>query len=270
MSVPAFAKSSTDSSRFLIRVSFSPPVSAEWDTWRQKCHTARDELIANVAEGESPSINDALYKDNALRDIYRCSRGPFFGKCTYCETPVLVGQYGDIEHWRPKGAVSDMNGNPVDHPGYYWLAYDWRNLLLSCITCNRKWKKTRFPVNGSHASEPGGEHAENPLLVNPLWDDPEQHLYVDKSGVMIARTDRGRACIEVCGLNRPELVRAREREARLIGALVELLWAKGIASGDEDLLQVQVITDIKSGKAPYAATGRAELRRFRDKLDADA
>lgn len=252
----------------MVSVSFSPPESAAWNSWRRRCHAACSELIANVAGGESPSINHRLYRDDALLAVYKCSRGPFSGKCAYCETPVLVGQYGDIEHWRPKGAVSDMDGNPVDHPGYYWLAYDWKNLLLSCITCNQKWKKTRFPVNGSHASEPGGEHAEEPLLVNPLWDDPEQHLYVDESGVMIELTDRGRACIEVCGLNRPELVRERRREALVISALVELLWAKGIASGEEDRLQV--ITDIKSGKARYAATGRAVLRRFRAKLDADA
>lgn len=253
----------------MVSVSFSPPENADWNKWRKKCRAAREELVADVARGESPSINDALYKDEALLDVYKSPGGPFFGKCAYCETPVLVDQYGDIEHWRPKRAVSDVDGNPVDHPGYYWLAYDWKNLLLSCITCNRKWKRTRFPVNGDHASQPGGEQAEEPLLLNPLWDDPEQHFYVDRSGVMIAKTDRGHVCIAVCGLNREELVTARRYEALLIGTLIERLWTEGesgVASGEDRL---QVIKDIKSGKARYAATGRAELRRFKTKIDAD-
>ena len=248
----------------MISVSFSPPKSAEWNRWRRRCCAAREELIADVAKGESPRINDTLYKDKALRDVYKCSRGPFSGKCAYCETPVPVSHYGDIEHWRPKRAVSDLGGKPVEHPGYYWLAYDWKNLLLSCITCNQKWKRTRFPVKGQHASQPGGESDEQPLLLNPLWDDPEEHLYVDKSGVMIARTNRGRACITVCGLNRHELVTERRYEALLIGALIEGLWTESEAGVARDEDRLQVITDIKSGKARYAATGRAELRRFQD------
>lgn len=253
----------------MVGVSFSPPNSAEWNKWREKCRAARERLIADVAKGASPSINDRLYKDKALLDVYKCSRGPFFGKCAYCESPVLVSQHGDIEHWRPKRAVSDLEGEPVEHPGYYWLAYDWRNLLLSCIACNQKWKKTRFPVKGQHASQPGGESDEQPLLLNPLWDDPEQHLYVDESGVMIPRTDRGHASITVCGLNRQELVTKRRYEVLLVGALIECLWAESTAGVASDGDRVQVIADITSGKARYAATGRAQLRRFKTKLDAD-
>ena len=253
----------------MVRIFFSPPESAEWNKWQKRCRTARGELIRHVANGGSPKIDKDLYKDKALVVVYKSFDGPFFGKCAYCETPVSVSQYGDIEHWRPKGAVSDMDGHPVDHPGYYWLAYDWKNFLLSCIICNQKWKKTRFPVNGEHASQPGDEENEQPLLLNPLWDDPAQHLYVDKSGVMIERTDRGRACIDVCGLNREELVTARRDAGRLIGTLIAHLWTEseaGVANREDHL---QVIMDIKCGKTPYAATGRAELRRFKKKLDAD-
>lgn len=253
----------------MISVSFSPPESAEWNTWRRKCRAARAELIADVANGQSPRINDKLYKNKALLDVYKCSRGPFFGKCAYCEAPVRVDQHGDIEHWRPKRAVSDLEGKPVEHPGYYWLAYDWTNLLLSCITCNQKWKRTRFPVKGQHASQPGAESDEQPLLLNPLSDDPEQHLYVDRSGVMIARTDRGKASITVCGLNREELVKERLYHTVVIGALIEGLWTESGAGVPSNEDRVQVIADIISGKAGYAATGRAELRRFKMKLDAD-
>ena len=47
---------------------------------------------------------------------------------------------GDVEHFRPKSAVLD---DPL-HGGYWWLAYDFQNYLLSCSLCNRVRKKTRF------------------------------------------------------------------------------------------------------------------------------
>ena len=52
----------------------------------------------------------------------------------YCESPVTSTNFGDAEHYRPKKAVTDKKRDTVQygvvpHPGYYWLAYDWRNLL---------------------------------------------------------------------------------------------------------------------------------------------
>ena len=62
---------------------------------------------------------------SALREL-------FVNKCAYCESS-LVGGDMDVEHYRPKGGVSEV----PDHSGYYWLAYDWENLVASCSFCNR-------------------------------------------------------------------------------------------------------------------------------------
>ncbi len=43
-------------------------------------------------------------------------------KCAYCESKERRLQ---VEHFRPKSK-------------YYWLAYSWDNLLLSCSACNSK------------------------------------------------------------------------------------------------------------------------------------
>ena len=56
------------------------------------------------------------------------------GKCAYCESFYAGTQPVDVEHYRPKGKVDGMAG----HPGYWWLAGRWENLLPSCIDCNRK------------------------------------------------------------------------------------------------------------------------------------
>jgi hypothetical protein len=81
----------------------------------------------------------------------------------HCEREIS-GYYGDAEHYRPKGAVkykteageledatcevlNPRQGRIVTqrHPGYFWLAYDWRNLLPSCVFCNSgQGKNERF------------------------------------------------------------------------------------------------------------------------------
>jgi hypothetical protein len=77
----------------------------------------------------------------------------FHNKCAYCETKA-VQFYADAEHYRPKASVQvrerDSELRPavcalpleggkareMKHPGYFWLAYNWRNLLPACKRCN--------------------------------------------------------------------------------------------------------------------------------------
>jgi hypothetical protein len=50
---------------------------------------------------------------------------------------LLRGQ-GLWRHYRPKGGFRQRRSGVLKVPGYYWLAYDWRNLLVSCAVCNRR------------------------------------------------------------------------------------------------------------------------------------
>jgi len=50
--------------------------------------------------------------------------------------------------YRPKGAVQQAPGQKKEYPGYYWLAYDWNNLLFICTACNTK-KRELFPLTDS-------------------------------------------------------------------------------------------------------------------------
>ena len=187
----------------MIRFDFEEPDSRIWQRWRGDCRDEADRLKAHVEEGNDPEIKD-LYKRKSVKSRYYFDRaGPFHGKCAYCETYIAQTQQGDIEHFRPKLGVTDEDDNiieveyepdrPEPHKGYYWLAYDWRNLLPSCAFCNRPrtvdgkkiGKHNRFPVNGSHATCPDEIGGEEPLLINPLEDDPEEHLAVDTAtGIM--------------------------------------------------------------------------------------
>lgn len=76
------------------------------------------------------------------------------GKCWYveCKNP---GSDDDIDHFRPKSGVKE----DAAHPGYFWFAFDWRNLRLSCHRANRP----RINPDGAGT---GGKAGHFPL-VNP-------------------------------------------------------------------------------------------------------
>lgn len=74
------------------------------------------------------------------------------GKCWYveCKNP---GTDDDIDHFRPKSGVTEDR----DHPGYYWLAFEWTNFRLSCHRSNR-------PRINTATGETGGKGGNFPLV----------------------------------------------------------------------------------------------------------
>lgn len=133
----------------------------------------------------------------------------FHGKCAYCESFFARTQPVDVEHYRPKNKI-DFEPN---HEGYWWLAMEWKNLLPSCIDCNRvrshafefdpthdlntlrdligaKFKSENAGKGNLFPLSPGTPRAEfdwtnetrpdmtseHPLLINPVETDPADHL----------------------------------------------------------------------------------------------
>lgn len=178
-----------------------------WRRWRSACKRRTDELIEIANEGNKPEINDNLYKWPSIRKMFFLnSSGPFKKKCAYCETYIHDGSDSDIDHYRPKSGVTNEYDDPVvviakdgvevSHPGYYWLAYDWRNLLPACKRCNsasengnkKNGKRNRFPITNDHAILPGNEAREKPLLIHPVNENPEEYLMVDlETGLIIPK-----------------------------------------------------------------------------------
>jgi hypothetical protein len=69
------------------------------------------------------------------------------------------------------------------HGGYWWLAYDLNNYLLSCSLCNRVRKRDRFPLRpGARLrttySQRKRLQTERRLLLHPEWDPVEDWLRV--------------------------------------------------------------------------------------------
>jgi hypothetical protein len=213
------------------QISIQESDSDDWKKWIQDCEVKAKTHITEVAKDEKPTISD-LYKREKIKEIHFVNGNvPFYGRCAYCD-----GIFGicEVEHFRPKAGIQDADGKvihyqnsqgqkildkagkPQPHLGYYWLAYDWRNLLPSCGDCNR-YKGTKFPVIGYHAQSPGDEVTEKPLLINPISDrpddHPENHLAVEPNGVIHAvnNSDRGKMCINIFKLNREQLIERRKK-----------------------------------------------------------
>jgi len=197
-----------------------------------------DELIAAWRARLPVVVGDHYSHKVAKAELWKI----FGGKCSYCEIR-LASQPGEVEHYRPKKGVRDAsNRHVVDpdgkrHPGYFWLAYEWFNLLLSCAACNRvkltkdgakHGKGERFPLETDARSfTPEDGVDEEPTLLNPWLDDPAPHFEFDlNTGNVRGRTDRGRKNIDLLGLDREALVGERLKLIQLLkGAYVMLATA---------------------------------------------
>jgi uncharacterized protein (TIGR02646 family) len=173
-----------------------------------------------------------VFDDGPLADagVRAALREAYAGKCAYCETP-LAEEAMLVDRFRPASGALALDGAlSPDH--YWWLAYTWENLYPSCAECV-SFKGARFPVREPRA-EPGttGEalRAERPLLLEPRYDDPEQHLVFAEDGSVASSTDEGRATIEILGLNRAQLLGLRQEaiaEVRREWSSVSEATAKG-------------------------------------------
>ena len=145
-------------------------------------------------------------------------------ECAFCESKIGHVAYGDVEHFRPKAGFRQRPTDPLTKPGYYWLAYEWANLLLSCQICNQRHKRNLFPLQApeararSHRDDVG---RERPLLIDPSKADPERHIsFRSEVAYAVEGSVLGKTTIEALGLNREVL---RERRMELLVKLEDLI-----------------------------------------------
>lgn len=256
----------------MIRLHFQEPQTPAWASWRQKVQA---EIAALANAGPPYSVKDDLYKEQR-ETIFAC----YLNKCAYCEGQYkLTANEGDVEHYRPKGRVRDREnhivkvvwaGAQVNHPGYWWLAYEAINLLPSCSFCNRTGKRDLFPLEpgSTYALQPGEERDEKPLLVHPGLENPDDHLKYDPvQGVLVPKSEKGSFSIETFGLNREDLLTARKNTYRNVVA--SIMTASSLQSGA--LIDIPgLLADLrkyKTGEAAYSLVGRAALSACREPVE---
>lgn len=272
----------------MIKINFHEPVTSEWSAWLDECRTEQERHNDAIEAGQSSDVNDDVYKGerhNIKTKIYMSLDSDFHGKCAYCESSIATNQPGDIEHFRPRGKVTDVENRPImvdkgnglePHPGYYWLAYDWKNLLLSCRNCNSRSKSkstgkligkgNRFPVKDFRAVRPGEEIREEPLLIHPVLEDPEEHLEVDETGIMNAKngSEKGKTCIDIFGLNDREALQVARKECyEDVKARICFLAFQLILGSTND---ISYLKEIQQGRKAYSIAARTALRHCSSRL----
>ncbi len=161
-----------------------------------------------------------IYADDSVKAALVTAQ---HGKCAFCESRITHDQPGDVEHFRPKKGIA--RGKSLSRPGYYWLAYDWENLLFACALCNRRHKRNSFPLlpgSPKARSHVDVVSKEQPLFIHPANEEPETMIGF-RAHIPYARGGniRARQTIQELGLKRKELMEVRAKHLARLRLLVE-------------------------------------------------
>lgn len=178
-------------------------------------------------------------------------------KCAFCEV-TMAGDYGAVEHYRPKTCWKENDNDKLNYPGYYWLAYEWTNFLCSCDKCNSAARKGNlFPLRNPAKRGIANRNIsrEVPLIINPTVEDPGLFLRFKKY-IAVANiidgiiSDKGSSTIKIFDLNgcipkkytpaRRDLLDARKREWDKAKVLYDSYVSKGMTR-DEAIEGVKAI-----------------------------
>ncbi len=246
----------------MIKIDFVEPTSEEWKKWKERCDGYTKEAIGYNTKKRQGEFKEKFVTNNIRENVYFNKESYFFGKCAYCESSKDDGKL-EIDHYRPKSAGSRVKS----HPGYFWLHYKYDNLLPSCHDCNLK-KSTRFPVKGNHAEKPGDEEYEEPLLINPVSDNPDEYIAYDIENTGLLKyvedknneeTTKGKVTIEILDLNRDNLIIKRKEAFRKAVRIMRDVFDFNSNIDNE-------IRDIVIGRCAHAIAQRAAVRRCKKEI----
>lgn len=233
---------------------------------------ARTAIQEMIQRNERPKSNHFA---NTWSDFKHVLAEAQHHRCGYCDRPVLGGDDGTVDHFRPKAeiealfddpttwgtekadsaSVRERATQPVHALGYHWLAYEWNNYVFACSCCNEKWKRTLFPVaTHPRCCPPRPWGYEEPLLLNCYRDlRPSEHLQFNANGTVEPwrKSRYGYETIRTVGLHRDPLCNERKHVAEDVFYALQQL-----AEGDE----ATAIRDLKrlgSEDRPFAGVARA-------------
>lgn len=245
------------------------------------------------------------FRNYKAPDVKRALRQLAGGNCAYCESKIGAVGAREVEHYRPKGGIANLDL----HTGYWWLAHQWDNLLPTCRDCNKSLrqhivtagmteaevlelqgkraaesfgKASQFEIRGQRAVGSGCNLAlEDPLLIDPCRNDPSHHVTWDFSVELTLiepvfangnYSVYGAYTIKTCALNRAELVLDRIpalRPMRVIRTrLINRLnrWNGDAGELADILLECETLSSFAEHDQPYAGMAAAFIRDFQDEL----
>ena len=242
--------------------------------------------LSLILNGDKKAISSDLYRGRVETPqgvkflVVEALMKLYYDKCAYCECKEFSPQ---IEHYRPKNRVTGARG----HKGYYWLVYEWVNLVPTCFDCNKVGtaKGNYFPIKDEkkRLAKPHDNAisvkdlielliAEQPMLLHPEIDThaPTCFAFSNKGKMKgVDKEGRGKATIKICNLNRRNLIFRRQKYFdeylwRIKDALD--LFRRNIINNDV-LLQFLKITFLRMEKwnspnQEYSLFGKYAIENF--------
>lgn len=192
------------------------------------------------------------------------------GKCCFCEAKVPHICPGDVEHFRPKRAYSQGAGHATQKPGYFWLTYNWDNLLFCCEQCNRRDKANLFPLQDDAVrvkSSAEDLSAETPLFIHPVSEDPAQFITFNEevAAPVTAGDQRAKWTIETLQLNEDTPDGKMDRRKEFLAKLKSIHRLASLPLGHPDIPEASVLTarqqmsDALGPKKQYTNMARANF-----------
>jgi uncharacterized protein (TIGR02646 family) len=235
-----------------------------------------EEIERRVGSAIHRAVNQ---KARIWRDVFEALSRASHGKCWYCESRQDRSDMR-IDHFRPKNRIAES----PDHPGYWWKAFDWRNLRLACTFCNERRRDLETGEYGGKADSfpivPPPPYAlsavdpdESPMLADPACIDDVSLLTFIANGQAKPRASdansleyrRAETSIEKYHLNleatRRHRVRVRISIQRLVGNIESALGRGDVAQGR---LFVEELLNSVRGHAEHSAAARAFLGAYRE------
>lgn len=232
-----------------------PPGSAPPKDWLDEAETLTEKL-KNAPDDKARIAlifaNRKLWRDkrllNWLTELHH-------RKCWYSEAKESVSPY-HVDHFRPKGRAAQMDG--VERPGYWWLAFNWKNYRLAGQLLNVK-KRDRFPVQYPGVAQPETPVAleiEGHVLLDPLKDEAWFISFERKDngdceagpspGLEGVDLERVVITIDVLGLNRLKALNENRAEIwdRCVARIHDYKYA-----GNEQILHTREALRLVAAKA---------------------
>jgi uncharacterized protein (TIGR02646 family) len=216
------------------------------------------------------TINESIYRHPTVKTALIDMQSE---KCCFCEANVKATSDGDVEHFRPKKAIFDQKQNGLKWPGYFWLSYEWSNLMFSCQNCNQREKKNHFPLRSEKTrANPRKMNCskERPLFIDPSdpKDNPAKYIGF-KGGIPVAINGnlRGYTTIKRLGLGRSSLNNLRKDKLTALHALEKLLVIAENGNDEEVTKEckkefVKLIRVYADSSSPFAGMTRSNYGQY--------
>jgi len=218
---------------------------------RQDTSKALRELESAVRDKLPVTFDEATYRSWEIRQHLWESQ---HFKCCYCERSIGL-KFQHVEHFRPKARVRRSETQTED--GYWWLAYTITNLLYACPECNN-YKQDWFPLEpGSPKVDPGQDPelvGEKPTMIDPLREDPEDHLFFDQLPTgqwrISSHTERGWETITKLHLDSDTLDKQRRSVARKAERRAQITSDSAADVADDEHFAGLIRSVLRSRQAP--------------------